>query len=74
MIVANWQDLEYATLCERLEVKIQGQVFFVDVYTLTLNNYDLIFGAQWLANLEGIVWNFRELTMSFWMGNQQYYL
>lgn len=55
VIIANGQDLYFIALCEKFEVKIQGQTFFVDVYTLPLKSYDLILGAQWLVDLGDIV-------------------
>ena len=53
---------------------MQGHEFSVDVYLLPLDNYDLILGAQWLATLGDIIWNFNKLEMSFTMQGQSYKL
>lgn len=42
----------------------------IDLYLLTLDNYDLILGIQWLSKLEDILWNFKELRMTFNQWNQ----
>ena len=41
---------------------------------MPLDNYDLILGAQWLATLGDIIWNFNKLEMSFAMQGQSYKL
>lgn len=64
-MIANGKDLYCIVQCEKFEVKIQGQNFYVDVYTLPLDNYDLNLGSQWLADLGDIVWNFKKLIMKF---------
>ena len=41
---------------------------------MPLDNYDLTLGAQWLATLGNIIWNFSKLEMSFSMQGQSYKL
>jgi hypothetical protein len=33
----------------------------VDVFTNKLNNYDMVLGIQWLAMLDNIMFNYKEL-------------
>lgn len=74
VVVVNGQDIYCIGLCEKFAVRIQGQNCLVNVYTLPLDSYNLILGAQWLAGLRDIVWNFRNLTVKFLVGQQQFYL
>lgn len=55
VLVANGHQLPCASMCEGFEWKAQGQVFKVDAYVLSLENYDLILGTQWLAILRDIL-------------------
>lgn len=71
MLVANGHQLPCASMCEGFEWKAQGQVFKVDAYVLSLENYDLILGTQWLAILRDILWSFEVLKMIFTQRDQQ---
>lgn len=50
---------------------IQGEPFHTDVYVLTLGGYDMVLGADWLATLGPILWDFVRQTMSFWRINRR---
>jgi hypothetical protein len=50
---------------------MQGVSFETDVYTLDLQNCDMILGIQWLAKLKTIVCNYEEIWMAFlWQGQE----
>ena len=50
---------------------MQGVSFETDVYTLELQNCDMILGIQWLAKLKTIVCNYEEMWMAFmWQGQE----
>jgi hypothetical protein len=50
---------------------MQGVSFETDVYTLDLQNCDMILGIQWLAKLKTIVCNYEEMWMTFiWQGQE----
>lgn len=72
--VANGQDLQCKGWWEGLDIRVQGQAVTVDAYTLPLESSNLILGAQWLVGLGDIIWNFKTLTIRFFIGKQKYFL
>ncbi|PKI45685.1 hypothetical protein CRG98_034001 [Punica granatum] len=44
---------------------MQGNEYTIDMLLLALDNYDIVFGVQWLSTLGDILWNFKELQMRF---------
>lgn len=47
-------------------ISIDSEVFVTDLYVLPLGSYDLVLSMQWLSTLGQILWDFGQLTMSFW--------
>ncbi|KAJ0624008.1 putative nucleotidyltransferase, Ribonuclease H [Helianthus annuus] len=53
---------------------MQGSWFTADMLVIPLRNYDLVLGVQWLETLNDIMWNFKQLTMKFKVGTQDFEL
>ena len=59
------------SVCNNFQWSMQGVSFETDVYTLDLQNCDMILGIQWLAKLKTIVYNYKEMWMAFiWQGQE----
>lgn len=63
VMVANGNEMICNRTCKDFEWWLQLQLFKVDVFLILLKNYHMVLGVQWLAPLDDILWNFRELTM-----------
>jgi hypothetical protein len=60
-----------SSVCKNFQWSMQGVSFETDVYTLDLQNCDMILGIQWLAKLTTIVCNYEEIWMAFmWQGQE----
>jgi hypothetical protein len=53
--IANGQQISSPGKCEALSVKVQGNVFQVDLYILPLAGCDVVLGIQWLRLLGPIL-------------------
>ena len=51
MKVANGDMLKKRGACHDVNLKIQGQDFQVDLNVLSLGDYDVVLGIQWLYTL-----------------------
>ena len=71
---ANGKELRCKKMCKGFTWVVKGQSFKVDVLALPLGNYDLVFGVQWLVELDDILWNFKKLQIKFKWGGQEYVL
>lgn len=65
--VVNGSHLSCISMCPNFQWVMQGLWFKTDVFVLPLDNYDMVVGIQWLALLDDIVWNFKKLTMKFFI-------
>ncbi|KAD2393740.1 hypothetical protein E3N88_40717 [Mikania micrantha] len=72
--IADGNKMPCTQLCENFQWIMQGNWFVTDVMLIPLTNYDMVLGVQWLQTLNDIVWNFKDLTMKFKVGNQQFEL
>lgn len=68
--VADGNKLGCSQLCKDFQWLMQGHWFKTDVMVIPLLSYDLVLGVQWLHTLNDIVWNFKNLTMQFKVGDQ----
>jgi hypothetical protein len=48
--VANGERLQSYGACKAMTVVIQGETFTLDCYTLPLEGFDVVLGAQWLSH------------------------
>lgn len=48
-----------------LIVQLQGHNITTNFYLLTLKDYDVVLGADWLRTIGPILWDFAKLTMEF---------
>lgn len=56
---ANGNQLMFDEIFRKLQWGMQGYQFQADFFILPLDNYDMILGIQWLAELGDIFWNFK---------------
>jgi len=63
--VANEQYLLCPAMCKDFSWSLLGETFTTDVMLVTLGNYDMVLGIQWLASLGPILWDFEKLRMEF---------
>lgn len=64
--VANGDRVPSPGVCKQVSVTIDNEQFFIDLYVLPLEDYELVLGCQWLKTLGPILWDFEQHTMSFW--------
>ena len=53
---------------------MQGYHFQADFPILPLDNYVMILGIQWSAELSDVMWNFKQLQMKFHIDGEGYLL
>lgn len=71
VLVANGEKLISQGKCSNVQVWLNGTLFLLEFYLLSLGGYDSVLGAQWLRTLGPILWDFSKLMMSFqWMGSE----
>nr|KYP41567.1 Retrotransposable element Tf2 [Cajanus cajan] len=61
--VGDGRKLDCEGVCPKLKLEIQGLNIQQDFYVFDLGGVDVVFGMDWLASLEEIRANFRELTL-----------
>ncbi|KAI9162275.1 hypothetical protein LWI28_025676 [Acer negundo] len=66
VLVALGEKLISLRKCSQVQLKLQKVSFFIDVFILPLERYDLVLGTQWLRTHGPIQWNFETLEMTFW--------
>ncbi|KAJ3690866.1 hypothetical protein LUZ61_020030 [Rhynchospora tenuis] len=69
--VANGDRLPTAGLCSHLQLTIGDEAFSEHFFALPLDGFDVILGCQFLQSLGPILWDFSNLTMSFWRVNRR---
>jgi len=65
VMLGNGSELECDSICPRVELKIQGHKFLVDLHVLPNSGADIDLGIQWLKILGPIVTDYSQLTMKF---------
>jgi hypothetical protein len=68
--VANGEVIVSEGKCDGVKVTVQEQSFTFDSYVIVLAGCDIVLGIQWLVTLGPILWNFKDLTMEFTLGQQ----
>ncbi|GKC83137.1 retrotransposable element Tf2, partial [Tanacetum coccineum] len=63
--VANGQHMMTCYKCKNFQWNLGGKTFTSDVMLLPLGGCEMVLGIQWLATLEDIQCNFKNLTMKF---------
>jgi len=69
--VANGQYLPCPVMCKDFTWTLLGETFTTDVMLVTLGNYDMVLGIQWLASLGPILRDFEKLRMEFRRGGRR---
>ncbi|RVX03831.1 Transposon Tf2-8 polyprotein [Vitis vinifera] len=63
--VANGQAVCSEGSCAAVPLHMQGNLYTIDFYILTLRGCDIVLGVQWLQTLGPILWDFSRLQMEF---------
>ncbi|VFQ64159.1 unnamed protein product [Cuscuta campestris] len=67
--VGNGDSLRCAYSCPQTPLSLQGHVFEVDLYVLSIHGPDVVLGVQWPQTLGKISHDYSEMTMEFsWQG------
>jgi hypothetical protein len=61
--VANGERLTSPGSCQNLRICIEGELFDIDCYGLTLGSFDMVLGIQWLESLGPILWDLGSRTV-----------
>lgn len=69
--VANGDSVASTGLCSNLPVRIEQETYTLDCYSIPLAGFDMVLGVQWLSTLGPILWDFQQLTLSFWHHERQ---
>jgi hypothetical protein len=64
--VANDERVTSGRVCHATYMDIGSEHFITNLYILPLDVLDIVLGVQWLRTLGPILWDFDNLTMSFW--------
>jgi hypothetical protein len=65
VMVANREKIECAGQCQALTLIIQGLPITIDYFILPVATCQLVLGVQWLATLEPVRTDYKQLTMNF---------
>ncbi|RVW69141.1 Retrovirus-related Pol polyprotein from transposon 17.6 [Vitis vinifera] len=63
--VANGQAVRSEGSCAAVPLHMQGNLYTIDFYILTLGGCDIVLGVQWLQTLGPILWDFSRLQVEF---------
>jgi len=63
--VANGDRVMCHGLARDVDLRIGGETFKVDCYSIPLDSYDMVLGITWLRTLGPILWDFDNLCMAF---------
>ncbi|CAM8934623.1 unnamed protein product [Rhodiola kirilowii] len=63
--VGNGEELHCEGSCKDVKLRLGNMLFHVDFYLLPIYGADAVLGAQWLAELGPIMFNYQTLQMSF---------
>jgi hypothetical protein len=68
--LTNGDQVESSGICRGLGITIFSEPFDVDCYAIPLGGFDVVLGVQWLSTLGPSLWDFNNLTLLFWRGNE----
>lgn len=71
VVVGNGDKLHSQGHCSNVELQVQQHQFQVDFYLLSLHDYEVVLGTQWLSTVGPILWDFAKLTMTFKMQEKE---
>ena len=69
--VASGEKIPSNGRCPRIRVALQRTTLITNFYLLPLEGFDAILGAQWLATLGPILWDFSEMSMRFHLNDRE---
>ncbi|KAJ0043686.1 hypothetical protein Pint_18478 [Pistacia integerrima] len=63
--VANGQAVLSEGSCAAVPLHMQGNLYAIDFYILTLGGCDIVLGVQWLRTMGPLLWDFSRLQIKF---------
>ncbi|CAM8905618.1 unnamed protein product [Rhodiola kirilowii] len=63
--VGNGEKLNCAGFCKQVPLTLNTHQFSVDLHLIHLHGADIVLGVQWLASLGQVVFDYKELWLSF---------
>ncbi|XP_072976099.1 uncharacterized protein [Typha angustifolia] len=69
--IGDGTTLRADSICGGAELKVQDQIFTLDLYPLALQGADIVLGTQWLRSLGPVTFDFTSLTLTFWRDDQR---
>ncbi|XP_076942382.1 uncharacterized protein LOC143612235 [Bidens hawaiensis] len=63
--VADGKQMVCSQVFSHFQWCMNGKWFTAEVFLIPLQNYDMILEVQWLMHLNDILWNFKNMIMSF---------
>lgn len=69
--IANGEQVDCAGLCHHLPIKVSQDQFEITMYAIPLDGFYIVLGVQWLKTLGPILWDFDDLTMTFWLAGRR---
>lgn len=74
VVVANGERVKSKGLCRKVPLKFNHYCFYVDLYILSLNEYDVVLGENWMQTLRSILWDFKSLCLLTLMESRSVYM
>jgi hypothetical protein len=65
VMVANGERVPCQGVARSVAIAINAEAFRVNCYGINLGEFDLILGVEFLSTLGPILWNFKDMCMSF---------
>jgi hypothetical protein len=62
--VANGDHVATAGVCRKTRIFIDSEKFFIDLFVIPLDGYDMVLGVHWHRTLGPILWDFAHDHMS----------
>lgn len=56
---------------EGVQIQVNAEFFFVDLFVLPLAGFNIILGVKWLRKSGLILWDFNALTMTLHLNGKQ---
>ncbi|GAV81954.1 RVP_2 domain-containing protein [Cephalotus follicularis] len=71
MKVTDDRTLICESKCSNVKLSLQNQELVVDFFMLSLWDYEVLLGIDWLRTLGDVAWNFAKLVMKFMLNGKQ---
>ncbi|CAM8978876.1 unnamed protein product [Rhodiola kirilowii] len=69
--IGNGDELQCQGLCRNVELQLGNSTFLIDFHLLPIYGAEAVLGAQWLADLGPVLFDYQKLWMSFMQVDKQ---